>query len=120
MPTFGSWETTVLELAGDVVDHLSLHSYYDPAAYETVDDYLACSADLDRMIGTVAGIVDAVAARSGHGRRIGLSIDEWNVWHLAEHLEREADARRRAGSSGHPRSPRTRTTWPTRSSSAAC
>ena len=42
---FGSWETTVLELAGDVVDHLSLHAYFDPAAYETVDDYLACSAD---------------------------------------------------------------------------
>ena len=60
MPTFGSWEATVLELAGDVVDHLSLHAYYDPAAYETVDDYLACSADLERMIGTVGGIVDAV------------------------------------------------------------
>ncbi len=90
MPTFGSWESTVLELAGDVVDHLSLHAYYDPAAYETVDDYLACSADLERMIGTVGGIVDAVGTRRG-GRRIGLSIDEWNVWHLAEHREREAE-----------------------------
>ena len=89
MPTFGSWETTVLELADDVVDHLSLHAYFDPAAYETVDDYLACSAELDRMIGTVAGIVDSVPTRRPGGRRIGLSIDEWNVWHLADHLERE-------------------------------
>ena len=90
MPTFRTWETTVLELAGDVVDHISLHAYYDPAAYETVDDYLACSADLDRMIVTVAGIVDAVTGRQGSRRRIGLSVDEWNVWHLAEHREREA------------------------------
>ena len=90
MPTFGSWETTVLELAGDVVDHISLHAYYDPAAYETVDDYLACSADLDRMIVRVAAIVDAdLASRPGR-RRIGISVDEWNVWHLTEHREREA------------------------------
>ena len=65
MPTFGAWEETVLDLAGDVIDHLSLHTYYDPAAYETVDDYLACSADLERMIATVGGIVDAVADASG-------------------------------------------------------
>ena len=54
-PRSARGRTTVLELAGDVVDHISLHAYYDPAAYETVDDYLACSADLDRMIVTVAG-----------------------------------------------------------------
>jgi alpha-L-arabinofuranosidase len=99
MPTFGSWETTVLELAGDVVDHLSLHAYFDPSAYETVDDYLACSDELDRMIGTVAGIVDSVTTRRPGGRRIGLSIDEWNVWHLADHLERET--RREAGGFEH-------------------
>ena len=90
MPTFGAWEATVLELAGDVVDHISLHAYYDPAAYETVDDYLACSADLDRMIERVAAIVDADRASRPGRRRIGLSVDEWNVWHLTEHREREA------------------------------
>jgi alpha-N-arabinofuranosidase len=90
MPTFGSWETTVLEVAGDVVDHVSLHAYYDPAAYETADDFLACSTELDRMIETVAGIVDSVTTRRGDGRRIGLSIDEWNVWHHGEHVEQEA------------------------------
>ena len=44
MPTFGAWEDTVLDLAWEVTDHISLHSYYDPAAYETLGDYLACSA----------------------------------------------------------------------------
>ena len=36
MPTFGAWEETVLDVAWDVADHISLHSYYDPAEYETV------------------------------------------------------------------------------------
>ena len=89
MPTFGAWEETVLDLAWDVVDHISLHSYYDPAAYDSVDDYLACSLDLARMIESVAAIVDGVARRKGSARRIGLSVDEWNVWHLAEHRARE-------------------------------
>ena len=90
MPTFGAWETTVLELAGDSIDHISLHAYYDPAAYETVDDYLSCSVDLDSMIERVGAIVDADRASHPGRRRIGLSVDEWNVWHLAEHREREA------------------------------
>ena len=50
MPTFGSWEDTVLDLAWEVADHVSLHSYYDPQEYPDLDAYLACSLDLDRMI----------------------------------------------------------------------
>ena len=73
---------TVLDLAWDVADHVSLHTYYDPADYDGVDAYLACSLDLDRMIGTRGG-------DRGHRRRAqaqpqaasGSSVDEWNVWH---------------------------------------
>jgi alpha-N-arabinofuranosidase len=89
MPTFGAWEETVLDLAWDVTDHVSLHSYFDPASYPSIEAYLACSLDLDRMIGSVAGITDAVARRKGSDKRIGLSVDEWNVWHMSEHRERE-------------------------------
>ena len=89
MPTFGTWEETVLDLCWDVADLVSLHAYYDPAAYGSVDDFLACSLDLERMIERVAAIGDAVAERKGSDRRIGLSVDEWNVWHLAEHQARE-------------------------------
>ena len=32
MPTFGAWEDTVLDLAWEVADHISLHTYYDPAS----------------------------------------------------------------------------------------
>ena len=89
MPTFGAWEETVLDLAWDVADHISVHAYYDPAEYPSLGAYLACSLDLDRTIGTVAAIADAVAGRKGSRKRIGLSVDEWNVWHLAEHRRRE-------------------------------
>jgi alpha-N-arabinofuranosidase len=84
MPTFGAWEDTVLDLAWEVADYVSLHTYYDRAKYEGVDAYLACSLDLDRMISTVAATADAVAARKRSRRRVALSVDEWNVWHQTE------------------------------------
>jgi alpha-N-arabinofuranosidase len=92
MPTFGTWEDTVLDLAWDVADYVSLHTYYDPAKYDGVDAFLACSLDLDRMITTVAATADAVAGRKGSRRRVPLSVDEWNVWHMAENpgFERRA------------------------------
>jgi alpha-N-arabinofuranosidase len=82
MPTFGAWEDTVLDLAWDVADHISVHVYYDPAKFESVDAYLACSRDLDRTISTVAATADAVGGRKGSRKKIGLSVDEWNVWHM--------------------------------------
>ena len=90
MPTFGAWERTVLDLAWEVTDHVSVHAYYDPAAYETVAAFLACSRELDGMLTTVAGIADSVAEQKGSAKRIGLSVDEWNVWRLADHLASEA------------------------------
>jgi alpha-L-arabinofuranosidase len=84
MPTFGAWEDTVLDLAWEVADYVSLHTYYDRAKYDGVGAYLACSLDLDRMISTVAATADAVAARKRSRRRVALSVDEWNVWHQTE------------------------------------
>lgn len=92
MPTFGAWEEAVLDLAWDVTDHVSVHCYFDRADYASLGDYLACSLDLDRTIATVAGIADGVAERKGGNRRIGLSVDEWNVWHMSEHRAREDPA----------------------------
>jgi alpha-N-arabinofuranosidase len=42
MPTFGGWEDTVLDLAWDVADYISLHTYYDPLKFADVDAYLTC------------------------------------------------------------------------------
>ncbi len=81
MPTFGAWEDTVLDLTWEIADHISLHTYYDPAKFDDVDAYLRCSQDLDRMIHTVVATADAVAGRKRSRKRIGISVDEWNVWH---------------------------------------
>ena len=93
MPTFGAWEDTVLDLAWDVADHVSLHTYYDPARFESTEAFLASSLDLDRMIGTVAATADAVAGRKRSRRRVSLSVDEWNVWYQTptEKFERRGE-----------------------------
>ncbi len=92
MPTFGAWEDTVLDLAWEVADHVSVHTYYDPARFESTEAFLASSLDLDRMIDAVAATADAVAARKGSRRRVSLSVDEWNVWYQEP---REAYERKR-------------------------
>jgi alpha-N-arabinofuranosidase len=89
MPTFGTWEETVLDLAWDIADYVSVHAYYDPDAFPSVDAYLACSRDLDRTLGAVTSIADSVGRRRRSPKRIDLSVDEWNVWRLREHQARE-------------------------------
>jgi alpha-L-arabinofuranosidase len=93
MPTFGAWEDTVLDLAWEVADHISLHTYYDPARFSDEDAFLAASLDLDRMIDTVAATADAVAGRKRSRRRVSLSVDEWNVWYQTptEKFERRGE-----------------------------
>ena len=90
MPTFGAWEETVLDLAWDVADYVSVHAYYDPDSFSSVDAYLACSRDLDRTIDAVAAIADSVGRRRGSPKRIDLSVDEWNVWRLRAHQATES------------------------------
>ena len=80
MPTFGDWERTVLEHTADVVDHISLHAYYEETDGD-VDSFLASGAGLDRYIADVAAIIDGVLAGRTDGRTIGISVDEWNVWY---------------------------------------
>jgi alpha-L-arabinofuranosidase len=80
MPTFGYWESTVLEHAWDVVDYVSMHAYYQEHEGDRAS-FLASGAGMDRFIEDVVAIVDAVAARKHSRRRLGISFDEWNVWY---------------------------------------
>ena len=86
MPTFGEWERTVLEAAHDLIDDISLHAYYEEG--DDLASFLASGVALDRYIKDVAAIADEVARRVGSDKRIGLSVDEWNVWYLRRHQER--------------------------------
>jgi alpha-N-arabinofuranosidase len=97
MPTFASWEATVLEECYDAVDYVSLHNYYDPRG-RTPEDFLASSVDLDRAIEAIVATADHVGARLKSRKRLQLSVDEWNVWYQSawapEQLTEWVEARR--------------------------
>jgi alpha-L-arabinofuranosidase len=80
MPTFGTWEATVLAETYELVDYISLHSYYEQADDDR-DSFLASAVNLDRFIESVVSTCDHVRAVGGHTKRINLSVDEWNVWY---------------------------------------
>ena len=63
MPTFGAWERTVLDVAGDTIDHLSLHHYVDRARWPSVEGYLASSRGARHADRPSAAIVDEAARR---------------------------------------------------------
>jgi alpha-N-arabinofuranosidase len=84
MPTFGSWESTVLEEAYEVTDYISLHSYYEQHGDDRAS-FLASAVEMDRFIDSVVATCDHVRAVGRHKKRINLSFDEWNVWFQSEH-----------------------------------
>ncbi|MGW7405587.1 arabinosylfuranosidase ArfA [Streptomyces sp. NPDC054833] len=82
MPTFAEWEATVLAEAYDVVDHISLHAYYEPVDGD-LDSFLASAVDMESFIENVVATCDHIGARLKSRKRISLSFDEWNVWYLS-------------------------------------
>jgi len=91
MASYPQWEATVLEATYDQVDYISLHMYFENYEKNT-SEFLALPEKLDRYIGTVAGVIDFVKAKSRSKRDVKISFDEWNVWYH----ERENDAKRTA------------------------
>ena len=63
MPTFGAWEATVLAETYDVVDYVSMHTYYEQRGDDR-DSFLASAVDMDAFI-------EAVVATADHARAVG-------------------------------------------------
>jgi alpha-N-arabinofuranosidase len=80
MPTFGSWEATVLQQCYEHVDYISMHAYYEELAGD-VDSFLASAVDMDAFIDEVVATADHVKARTRSGKRLRVAFDEWNVWY---------------------------------------
>jgi alpha-N-arabinofuranosidase len=91
MPTFGTWEATVLEHTYEHVDYISLHNYYDPSDGDRAS-ILASAVDMDAFIEEVVATADHVGARLRQTRRLRLSFDEWNVWYQSR-LKSDLDRR---------------------------
>ncbi|MFI8857962.1 alpha-N-arabinofuranosidase [Streptomyces prasinus] len=90
MPTFAAWEATVLTETYDLVDHISLHAYYEPHDGD-LDSFLASAVDMESFIENVVATCDHVGAKLKSKKRINLSFDEWNVWYMTRWQERAAD-----------------------------
>ncbi|MFC5630337.1 MULTISPECIES: arabinosylfuranosidase ArfA [Streptococcus] len=88
MPTFGDWELTVLDHTYDYVDYLSLHQYYGNPA-NNLEDYLACSLDMDEFIKGVVAICDTVKAKKRSKKQMNLSFDEWNIWYHSNEQDKQ-------------------------------
>ena len=81
MPTFGTWERTVLEHSYDDVDYISCHAYYQERDGDLAS-FLASGVDMDRFIESVVATADHVRALVRSDKRIQISFDEWNVWYM--------------------------------------
>ncbi|GAB2468511.1 alpha-N-arabinofuranosidase [Conyzicola lurida] len=81
MPTFGSWERTVLEHTYDDIDLISCHAYW---AENNIDlgSFLAAGHDMSLMIEEVVATADSVKAARRSDKTIKISFDEWNVWDI--------------------------------------
>ncbi|MEU5723347.1 alpha-N-arabinofuranosidase [Micromonospora sp. NPDC047738] len=91
MPTFASWEATVLEHTYEHVDYISAHTYYDPSDGDRAS-LLASAVDMDNFIRDVVATADHVAARLRQRRKLKISFDEWNVWYESR-LQADLDRR---------------------------
>ena len=92
MPTFGSWEATVLEQCYETVDFVSLHSYYEELDGDPLS-FLASAVDMDNFIDAVIATSDAVGAKIKSRKRLNLSFDEWNVWYASRFSNDRAQAK---------------------------
>ncbi|MEU6392034.1 alpha-N-arabinofuranosidase [Streptomyces sp. NPDC046939] len=82
METFAEWEAKVLAETYDLVDHISLHAYYEEHDGDR-DSFLASAVDMESFIQNVVATCDHVGARLKSPKKISLSFDEWNVWYMS-------------------------------------
>ena len=90
MPTFGSWERTVLDHTYDYIDYLSLHCYYGNKSNDT-PDFLARVEQMDSFIKTTRDICDEIKQKKNSEKTINLSFDEWNVWYRTKDEEKSME-----------------------------
>jgi alpha-N-arabinofuranosidase len=91
MPTFGTWEATVLEHAYDLVDYVSCHAYYEELDGD-LGSFLASAVDMDHFVNSIVATADSVGARLRSKKKINLSFDEWNVWYLSRFQNQDPPA----------------------------
>jgi alpha-N-arabinofuranosidase len=82
MPTYPTWDRTILEHCYDLVDVLSMH-YYATNNKNDTPSFLALAVDFEAYIETLASTIRYVKALKRSDKMVKLSWDEWNVWYKA-------------------------------------
>jgi alpha-N-arabinofuranosidase len=80
MPTFPEWDRVALEYCYDHVNYHSMHYYATNYDNDSLS-YLALSAEFERFVDTLTGVLHYVKAKTRSKRDVYLSWDEWNVWY---------------------------------------
>lgn len=94
MPTFPSWEATVLDETYDFVDYISLHQYFGGQEKGT-EEFLNQADDMLEYIDTVQAVIQYVKAKKRSSHKVRISIDEWGVWtHKSSETDKEAESNR--------------------------
>ena len=90
MDSYIDWEATVLDYTYDLVDYLSLHTYFGNRADDTCN-FLAMSVGMDTFIEEVIATCDYVQAKKRSPKKMMLAFDEWNVWFHSNQADREIE-----------------------------
>lgn len=80
-----SWDETVIEIAGEFIDYLTIHMYGHTTHLFDSDDYYATVANavsFETRLNSFCKVITEARARHGITRPINVSIDEWNIRHL--------------------------------------
>ena len=77
MPTFGSWEETLLTEAYDNIDYMAIHCYYGNPGDD--QSFLSMAEEMDRFIKAEAALCDGMKAKLRKNKTLNISLDEWNV-----------------------------------------
>lgn len=80
LPTYPSWDRTVLNALSNDADYLSVHRYARNFLRDS-RTFLAFGIAMDREIEELDSICIEAQRRSGSAKRMYLSVDEWNVWY---------------------------------------
>lgn len=77
-----SWDRTTLEYTYDLVDYISVHSYFSYTQNGKMFDFLSCHSNLDEYLKGFVATADYVKALRRSKKKMMLSVDEWNIWHM--------------------------------------
>ncbi|HET6314835.1 MAG TPA: alpha-L-arabinofuranosidase C-terminal domain-containing protein [Chloroflexota bacterium] len=75
---------------GKLIDHLSIHRYWGhggPAVDFTDTDYYSLLGEAHATEAFVVRTAELIRAAMPPGRRVGVALDEWGVWHPEARLQ---------------------------------